>query len=155
METKIHCTSIPYLRLMLDHGYISSDLKDYQYLGCGTQTDPFLVEWTANDPRNPMNTKQWKKWLWTCLESLTTFAVALTTSGYSAGPDEIFARFGLGKEIYELGFSVFVLGFALGPLIWAPLSECYGRQLLFFLTVSRYRLVIQYKGRSTLSSHSL
>lgn len=30
--------------------------------------------------------------------------------------------------------SLFVLGFAIGPLLWAPLSELYGRQILFFVT---------------------
>lgn len=30
--------------------------------------------------------------------------------------------------------SLFVLGFALGPLLWAPISELYGRQIVFFLT---------------------
>lgn len=29
---------------------------------------------------------------------------------------------------------MFVLGFAIGPLIWAPLSELYGRQRLFFVS---------------------
>lgn len=136
-EDKNRCRSIPYIRLMLDHGHVPPQVRDYQYPGSGTDTDPYLVEWTPNDPRNPMLTRQWGKWLWTCLESLTCFSVAITTSGYSAGPDEIFARFGLSREVYEVGFSVFVLGFALGPLLWAPLSEVYGRQSLFFLTVRR------------------
>jgi multidrug resistance protein len=30
--------------------------------------------------------------------------------------------------------SLFVLGFALGPLLWAPISELYGRQIVFFFT---------------------
>lgn len=30
-----------------------------------------------------------------------------------------------------MGLSLFVLGFALGPLIFAPMSELYGRQLLY------------------------
>jgi multidrug resistance protein len=30
--------------------------------------------------------------------------------------------------------SLFVLGFAVGPLLWAPLSELFGRQILFFGT---------------------
>ena len=33
-----------------------------------------------------------------------------------------------------LGISLFVLGFALGPLIWAPLSELYGRQVIFLIS---------------------
>ncbi|KAL8690649.1 MAG: hypothetical protein Q9218_003943, partial [Villophora microphyllina] len=113
---------IPYLRLMLDHSYIPPSIKDYRYSGSGTETDPYLIEWVDDDPRNPMLTAQWKKWLWTCLESLTCFSVAIATSGYSAGPNEILARFGMSREVYEFGFSVFVLGFALGPLLWAPLT---------------------------------
>lgn len=42
--------------------------------------------------------------------------------------------FGVGTEIITLGVSLFVLGFAIGPLLWAPLSELYGRQVLFFAT---------------------
>ena len=33
-----------------------------------------------------------------------------------------------------LGLSLFVLGFAVGPLLFAPLSELYGRQILFVST---------------------
>lgn len=90
---------ISYFRLMLDHGYIPSDVREYRYARSGTETDPFLVEWTKNDPRNPMNTKQWRKWSWTSLQSLATFALTFTTSGYSAGPDEIYARFRPSTEI--------------------------------------------------------
>jgi multidrug resistance protein len=32
------------------------------------------------------------------------------------------------------GISLFVLGFAVGPLLWAPLSELYGRQVIFFIS---------------------
>ncbi|KAJ5465379.1 hypothetical protein N7530_009166 [Penicillium desertorum] len=48
--------------------------------------------------------------------------------------------FGAAQEIVILGVSLFVLGFAIGPLIWAPLSEMFGRRHIFtisflFLTV--------------------
>jgi multidrug resistance protein len=36
--------------------------------------------------------------------------------------------------VATLGLSLFVFGFAIGPLLWAPLSEMYGRQILFFAT---------------------
>ena len=32
-------------------------------------------------------------------------------------------RFDLGQELFALAVVLFVLGFAFGPLIWAPLSE--------------------------------
>jgi multidrug resistance protein len=41
-------------------------------------------------------------------------------------------EFHVSQEIVTLGVSLFVLGFALGPLLWAPFSELYGRQIVFF-----------------------
>ena len=38
------------------------------------------------------------------------------------------------QEVVTLGISLFVLGFALGPLLWAPFSELYGRQIVFIGT---------------------
>ena len=40
-------------------------------------------------------------------------------------------QFDVSQEVATLGISLFVLGFAIGPLFWAPLSEMYGRQVLF------------------------
>lgn len=40
-------------------------------------------------------------------------------------------EFNVSQTIVTLGVSLFVLGFALGPLLWAPFSELYGRQIVF------------------------
>jgi len=45
-------------------------------------------------------------------------------------------QFGTSEEVGTLGLSLFVLGFAIGPLFWAPLSEMYGRQILYFTTLA-------------------
>ena len=37
-------------------------------------------------------------------------------------------EFGVSTEVMILGQALFVLGFAFGPLVWAPLSELYGRK---------------------------
>lgn len=34
----------------------------------------------------------------------------------------------MGKEVSTLGLSLLMFGFGVGPLIWAPLSEVYGRK---------------------------
>jgi MFS family permease len=47
-------------------------------------------------------------------------------------------HFEVSQEVVTLGLSFFVLGFAVGPLFWAPLSELYGRQILFFGTFAAY-----------------
>jgi MFS family permease len=40
--------------------------------------------------------------------------------------------------VVTLGLSLFVLGFALGPLLFAPMSELYGRQVLYFTTFGAF-----------------
>ena len=47
-------------------------------------------------------------------------------------------EFSVSQEIVTLGLSLFVLGFALGPLLWAPFSELYGRQLVFIGTYTAF-----------------
>ena len=37
-------------------------------------------------------------------------------------------------ELASFVVSIFVLGFAVGPIILAPLSEIYGRQIIYFIT---------------------
>lgn len=43
-------------------------------------------------------------------------------------------EFSVSNTVALLGVSFFVLGFAVGPLVWAPLSEIYGRQVIFLIT---------------------
>lgn len=46
--------------------------------------------------------------------------------------------FGVNRELAVAGLSLFVVGFAVGPLFWAPLSELYGRQLIFFFSFGAF-----------------
>lgn len=60
--------------------------------------------------------------------------MAFVSSSYTGGIRKVLIAFNIGEEVATLGVSLFVLGFALGPLLWAPMSELYGRQVLFFGT---------------------
>jgi multidrug resistance protein len=51
---------------------------------------------------------------------------------------EVVDSFDTSIEISTLGVSLFVLGFAVGPLLWAPLSEMYGRQVIFAITYGAF-----------------
>ncbi|EXF73869.1 major facilitator superfamily transporter [Colletotrichum fioriniae PJ7] len=132
-EPPVH-TKIPYWRIVTDQAGITQEVADYRYPGSGTEADPFLVQWIPNDPRNPMLFSKATKWFITFMVSLTTLAVALLSSAYTGGIRQIIIEFGISQEVATLGVSLFVLGFAIGPLLWAPLSELFGRQSLFFGT---------------------
>ncbi|KAG4425427.1 hypothetical protein IFR04_001346 [Cadophora malorum] len=111
-----------------------SNQTDNHYNGSGTPSDPFAVEFLPNDPRNPMNFSTPRRWFITSIGTLSVFAITLTSSAYSGSAKEIKDEFDVSSEIYTLGISLFVLGFAVGPALWAPLSELHGRRILFITT---------------------
>lgn len=59
----------------------------------------------------------------------TTLTAAFASSIFSAALRPIGAQYHIGQVAATLGISLFVLGFATGPTLWAPLSELKGRKL--------------------------
>lgn len=128
-------TSAPsHWRIVASHSLVTPAVLQHHYIGAGTPEDPYVVEFIPNDKRNPMGFPMWKKWAITLLIAFPTLAVALVSSAYTGGIAQMQEQFGASIEVVTLGVSLFVLGFGLGPLVWAPLSEVYGRQILFFIT---------------------
>lgn len=133
-QTTLASEKVSHWRTVIDQGLVTQAVLHYPYKGSGTEEDPYLVEFIPDDPRNPMKLPYWKKWVITIVMAFATLAVAFVSSAYTGGIDEILIEFGCSQEVATLGVSFFVLGFAIGPLLWAPLSELYGRQILFFIT---------------------
>lgn len=127
-------SQIPHFKQVFNHAGLTHEVEQHDFRGSGTEEDPYVVTWIENDPRNPMNYSELKKWSLTALVAIATLAVAFVSSAYSGGASEVIREFGCSQEIYTLGISLFVLGFAIGPLLWAPLSELFGRQILFVTT---------------------
>ncbi|PWY66430.1 MFS general substrate transporter [Aspergillus heteromorphus CBS 117.55] len=125
---------IPYWRLLTDQGVLTQEIIDHHYPGSGTDEDPYAVTWLPQDPRNPMQFSAKKKWTYTMVMAIATLAVALVSSAYTGGVAEIEEQFHISTEVATLGVSLFVLGFAVGPLLWAPFSEMFGRQVIFCIT---------------------
>lgn len=57
------------------------------------------------------------------LASFLNNLVCIGVSSYSTGVDQITAEFHVSSEVGTLGLTLFILGFAIGPLSLAPLSE--------------------------------
>ncbi|THC99977.1 hypothetical protein EYZ11_000556 [Aspergillus tanneri] len=96
--------------------------------------DPNLVEFDGpDDPENPHNMLYWKKWVVTMTLSFMTMWVTFASSVFSTATLVTAKEFNVSTEIMTLGTSLVIFGFAVGPLMWSPLSELYGRRLpLFF-----------------------
>lgn len=112
----------PHHSLVFNQAHITPAVLQHKYRGQGTVESPYVVEFLQPfDGRNPMTWPTWKKWFITLVMAFATLAVAFVSSAYSGGIVEIQSDFGASEELVTSGISFFVLGFAIGPLLWAPL----------------------------------
>ncbi|RAH49927.1 MFS transporter [Aspergillus brunneoviolaceus CBS 621.78] len=97
------------------------------------QRDPNLVEWDGpNDPENPHNMNYWRKWVITMSMAFMTMWITFASSVFSTATIVTAEEFHVSTEVMILGTSLVVFGFAVGPLMWSPLSELYGRRIPLF-----------------------
>ncbi|KAF9051613.1 multidrug resistance protein 4 [Panaeolus papilionaceus] len=87
-----------------------------------------------NDPENPRNWIPSRKWTAVGVVSFYTFCSPLASSMMAPGIPEIAMKYGIrDPTVIALTLSIFLLSFAFGPLILAPLSEMYGRTWVLHL----------------------
>jgi DHA1 family multidrug resistance protein-like MFS transporter len=70
----------------------------------------------------------------------TTYITGWGSSIFSPGISQVTNEFHVSGEVGILGVSLFVLGFATGPILWAPISELYGRRLPIIISLFGYML---------------
>ena len=61
-----------------------------------------------------------------------TLVVTFSSSIFSAAIQQTSQEFNVSAEVMVLGTSLFIAGFSLGPTIFGPLSELYGRKVPLF-----------------------
>ncbi|KFX94318.1 hypothetical protein O988_06381 [Pseudogymnoascus sp. VKM F-3808] len=101
------------------------------------ETDPKLIVWWdgPEDPENPMNWSSTWKWVNICVISVISFLVPLVSSMMAPGVQLVMEDFNTTSPTFAtFVVSIFVLGFACGPLLLAPLSELYGRVIIYNTT---------------------
>ncbi|KAI4144337.1 MAG: hypothetical protein LQ340_006693 [Diploschistes diacapsis] len=98
--------------------------------------EDYVVEFDGpDDPLHPQNWPMKKKILVAVMLGYTTLLAAFGSSIFSAATTEVATYFGVSVEVGVLGLSFYVLGFATGPILWAPLSELRGRRLPLLISM--------------------
>ncbi|KAG6914330.1 hypothetical protein DXG01_000978 [Tephrocybe rancida] len=100
---------------------------------CDDSNSNDVVGWDGpNDPGNPRNWSKRRRWIVTLVVSLFTFISPVASSISSPALPQISKDLGMlpGSILENMSLSIFVLAYALGPLIWGPLSELYGRLVI-------------------------
>lgn len=94
-----------------------------------------LVTFVPNDPENPKNWSKAYKWYCTMVVAITCFVVAFASSVVTADIEGVAEEFNVSEEVALLSITLFVVGFGVGPMIFAPLSEVYGRRIIYGTTL--------------------
>ncbi|KZO92337.1 MFS general substrate transporter [Calocera viscosa TUFC12733] len=102
--------------------------------------DPFLVVWEEGDMGNPKNWNRGYRWYITVFGGLLTLNATFSSSAPSGVIPQLIEDFGMSSEIATLLIAIFVVGYCVGPLLWGPLSETYGRRPIFILAFVVYTI---------------
>jgi hypothetical protein len=117
-------------------------------------TKPSTLSWdNPDDPGNPRNWANRKRWIVTLVVSLFTFIRCGRSHTHPRGLNLAYALFSPvassisspslpaisaqlsippGSVLENMSLSIFVLAYAIGPLFWGPLSEIYGTSKFLF-----------------------
>lgn len=87
----------------------------------------------VDNPLNPKNMPTWRKWCCACMLGAMTFAGTFSSSVFNAAIPVTAREFNVSLETMSLATSLFVFGFATGPVLMGPASELLGRKIPFFL----------------------
>ncbi|PHH49938.1 Efflux pump atB [Ceratocystis fimbriata CBS 114723] len=102
----------------------------------------FEVTLDENDPENPRNWPIWYR-TWTMFVlSFSTWLIVLYSTSYTASIPGFVAEFDTTTTTATLGVTTYLLGLAVGTLVLAPLSEIYGRHLVYVVGMIAASLLI-------------
>jgi hypothetical protein len=105
------------------------------------EQDSNLVDWKVGDPEKPLNWSTSAKCLNLGLVSIFRFLTPLASSMVAPVTGLILKDFDTSNEmIGSFIVSIYVLGYALGPLVLCPYSEMYGRLPLYHINNALFAL---------------
>ncbi|KAF2186368.1 MFS general substrate transporter [Zopfia rhizophila CBS 207.26] len=91
--------------------------------------EEYVVEYDGvDDPLHAQNLPMSKKLYMGAILAFDALSATMGSSIFSSAIAPVSMQYGVTREIGTLGTSLFVFGYAFGPLLWAPFSELYGRR---------------------------
>lgn len=94
------------------------------------EREEYVVEFSGfDDARHAQNFPMKTKLIIATVLVFFSLAATFASSIFSAGATYVGEEFNVGREVTTLGTSLFVLGYAVGPSVFAPISELYGRRV--------------------------
>ncbi|KUI54426.1 hypothetical protein VP1G_01706 [Cytospora mali] len=96
------------------------------------------LTWDEDDIENPQNWSIARRAYITICAVLLVVNATFASSSPSGCLESISEWFDVSTEAAGLTITLFLLGYCAGPLVFAPLSEFYGRRIIFYVTFLAY-----------------
>ncbi|KAJ7646873.1 major facilitator superfamily domain-containing protein [Roridomyces roridus] len=100
--------------------------------------DPYLVDWDGElDPENPKNWSFRKRAYIAFNISFLTFSIYIGSAIYTSSIPGLMADFNVSLTTATLGLTLYILGYAIGPMFLSPLQELpvLGRNPVYMITL--------------------
>ena len=109
-----------------------------------TELDKGLIAWDSpKDPKNPLYWPAAKRTINMILISCLTFISPLGSSIFAPAIDYTLRDLHTtSRAVGSLMISIFLLGYCVGPLFLAPLSEMYGRRLVIIINIWIFNILL-------------
>ncbi|KEY67963.1 hypothetical protein S7711_02168 [Stachybotrys chartarum IBT 7711] len=102
----------------------------------------FEVAFGDQDPENPKNWAGWYRGWVMGVVAYNSWLVVLYSTSYTACTPGLVEEFDSSRTIVTLGLTTYLLGLACGSLAVAPLSELYGRQIVYTVSLIIWTILI-------------
>ncbi|ODN85273.1 hypothetical protein L198_07597 [Cryptococcus wingfieldii CBS 7118] len=93
------------------------------------------VSFPQNSPKNPFFFKPWRKRAIVGVATCFTLMTAMNVGAFSIGEESMCEDLGCSQQTAAVGLGIFCFGFAVTPMILAPLSEEFGRRWTYVISV--------------------
>ncbi|KAL5042511.1 hypothetical protein BDW71DRAFT_200551 [Aspergillus fruticulosus] len=105
-----------------------------------TETKNNVVDWDGpDDPQNPRNWPTWKRMAQVVLVTTFLLTANLAATMFAPGSAALAQEFNItSSALTSLTVSIYLAGFAVGPMVIAPLSELYGRLVIYHTSYAFY-----------------
>ncbi|CAI5760387.1 unnamed protein product [Candida verbasci] len=94
--------------------------------------EPYCVQYDGGikDPDHPFNFPFWKKFVYTASVGMSAFSCSVGSAMFAQASQDLMSIYKIGFTVATLSTSLYVFGFATGPVIYGPLSELFGRKMV-------------------------
>ncbi|KAH3660034.1 hypothetical protein OGAPHI_007239 [Ogataea philodendri] len=97
--------------------------------------EPYVVSFDGEkDPYHPHNWPLKTRVIQCAIIGANTFCIAFGSAIFSAAVPAVSKIYHVAEVVSTLSITLYVFGFATGPVIWAPLSELYGRRPVLIIS---------------------